>query len=91
MPHGRRRGGTESKNPVRTRRMSGPDRMLFRHSPGFFTAHRPTAKARANAAFRMTLYFDAMALEEMSTEARRTPVDRLSANADPLTKTLNQK
>ena len=30
------------------------DRTLFRHSTGFFTAHRPTAKAPADAPFRMT-------------------------------------
>ena len=37
-------------------------RALFRYSTGFFTAHRPTAKAHTDAPFRMTSFFDPIAM-----------------------------
>ena len=61
-PRGRRWCGAESKDPEGSQKLCKLDWTLFSHSTGFFTAHRPAAKARADAPFRMTPDFDAIIL-----------------------------
>jgi hypothetical protein len=55
---GRRRGGTESKDPVSPRKIIKQDRTSFRHSTGFFGCAMPaTCARRASLRLRMTPFF----------------------------------
>jgi hypothetical protein len=55
---GRRRGGTESKDPVSPGKIIKQDRTSFRHSTGFFGCAMPaTCARRASLRLRMTPFF----------------------------------